>query len=198
MHAVDILSKRADLTPNREALYDLHTGKHYTFADINARANRAANMLREKYNLQKGDRVSILAQNCLPFVDLLFGLGKIGAIFAPLNWRLTARELIYIINDLQPNILICGPEYTSVLNEMRSDISVKSFISLEGAKFSGAESYESLLEQASASEPECPPLDTAPEMKCFETNHRAELASKLHNELSNESFGTALMQSDYR
>jgi len=159
MHAADILSKRAVLTPDREALYDLHTGKRYTFADLNERANRAANFLREKYDVQKGDRVSILAQNCLPFVDLLFGLGKIGAIFAPLNWRLTARELIYIVNDLQPKVLICGPEYTSVLDEMRSNINVESFISLEGAKLTGAEPYESLLEQASGSEPELPSLD---------------------------------------
>ena len=159
MHAADILSKRAVLTPNREALYDLHTGQRYTFADLNMRANRAANFLREKYDVQKGDRVSILAQNCLPFVDLLFGLGKIGAIFAPLNWRLTARELVYIVNDLQPKVLICGPEYTSVLDEMRSTISVDSLISLEGAELSGAEPYESLLEQTSGSEPERPSLD---------------------------------------
>jgi len=159
MHAADILSKRAVLTPDREALYDLHTGIRYTFADINTRANQAANFLREKYNVQKGDRVSILAQNCLPFVDLLFGLGKIGAIFAPLNWRLTARELVYIVNDLQPKVLICGPEYTSVLDEMRSSINVESLISLEGAELPGVESYESLLEQAPGSEPERPPLD---------------------------------------
>ena len=158
MHAVDILSKRANLTPNREALYDLQTDKRHSFADLNERANRAANFLREKYDVQKGDRVSLLAQNCLPYIDLLFGLGKIGAIFAPLNWRLTAHELVYIVNDLQPKVLICTPEFIPVLDEISNDITVDNFISLEGAYISGAESYESLLEQASDSEPEHPPL----------------------------------------
>lgn len=156
MHAADILSKRADLTPDREALYDLHTGKRYTFAELNERANRTANFLRERYEVQKGDRVSILAQNCLPFVDLLFGLGKIGAIFAPLNWRLTARELVYIVNDLQPRLLICGLEYQSVLDEMRAEIEVEHYISLEGAEIAGAVAYEDLLEQAEKSEPKRP------------------------------------------
>ena len=151
MPAADILSRRANLTPNREALYDLHTGKRHSFADLNERANQAANFLREKYDVQKGDRVSILAQNCIPFIDLLFGLGKIGAIFAPLNWRLTARELVYIINDLQPKVLICGPEYTSVLDEMRSEIDVEYFISLEGAEIEGAAEYDELLGQAQES-----------------------------------------------
>jgi len=159
MNAADLLSKRANLTPDREALYDLHTNKRYTFAELNARANRAANFLRDKYDVQKGERVSILAQNCLPFVDLLFGLGKIGAIFAPLNWRLTARELVYIVNDLQPKVLICGPEYVSVLEEMRDEIDVEHFISLEGVQIADTEDYDDLLEQAEGSEPERPAID---------------------------------------
>src|SRR3990172_2929543 len=102
MNAADLLSKRANLTPDREALYDITSGIRYTYAELNQRANRAANFLRDKYDVQKGDRVSILAHNSIAYVDLLFGLGKIGAIFAPLNWRLTGRELTYIINDCQP------------------------------------------------------------------------------------------------
>jgi fatty-acyl-CoA synthase len=159
LHAADLLSKRAELTPNREALFDLHTGKRHTYAELNIRANRAANFLRQHFGVQKGDRVSILAHNSLAFVDLLFGLGKIGAIFAPLNWRLTARELAYIVNDLQPKVLICGPEFVSVLDEMRETVHVPFFVSLEGAGIAGAKAYESLLEQADGSEPSRPPLD---------------------------------------
>jgi len=159
VHAADLLTRRAELTPDREALYDLYTGQRYTFSELNERANRGANFLCERFDVQKGDRVSILAQNCLPFVDLVFGLGKIGAIFAPLNWRLTARELIYIVNDLQPKVLICGPEYASVVEEMRAEIDVVHYISLEGAGIPDAEPYEDLLEHASAFEPERPPLD---------------------------------------
>ena len=42
--------------------------------------------------MQAGDRVSILAHNSVAYFDLLFGLAKIGAIFTPLNWRLTATS----------------------------------------------------------------------------------------------------------
>ena len=152
MNSADILTKRALLTPDREALNELATGVHYTYAELNGRANRAANFLREKYNLQKGDRVSILAHNSVAYVDLLFGLAKIGAILAPLNWRLTARELTYIVNDCQPRVLIVGPEFVSVYNEMKDSIQVEKLISLEGADVSG-EAYEWLHEQASAEEP---------------------------------------------
>ena len=156
MNSADILTIRANLTPDREALYDITTGVRYTYAELNHRANRAANHLQEKYGVQKGDRVSILAHNNIAYVDLLFGIGKIGAIFAPLNWRLTSRELTYIVNDCQPKILIVGPEFVSVYNEMKDAINVEHIISLEGADVSGAESYEGSLDQTSASEPKRP------------------------------------------
>jgi fatty-acyl-CoA synthase len=152
MNSADILTKRALLTPNREAMIELATGVHYTYAELNQRANRAANFLHEKCGVGKGDRVSILAHNSVAYVDLLFGAAKLGAILAPLNWRLTSRELTYIVNDCQPKVLIVGPEFVSVFNEMKDSIKVEQLISLEGADVSG-EAYEHLLNQASAEEP---------------------------------------------
>ena len=159
MNSADILTKRANLTPDREALYDITTGVRYTYAELNERANRAGNLLQEKYGVQKGDRVSILAHNSIAYVDLLFGIGKIGAIFAPLNWRLTSRELMYIVNDCQPKLLIVGPEFVSVYNEMKDAVHIEHVVSLEGATVSGEESYEGLLSQASAAEPKRPLIE---------------------------------------
>jgi fatty-acyl-CoA synthase len=159
MHAADLLSSKARLTPDREALLDQNTGQRYTYAQLNRRANRAANFLSQKLHVQKGDRVSILAQNCLAYVDLVYGLAKIGAIFAPLNWRLTARELAYIVSDSQPKVLICSSDYTAILKELRPHLSVEHTLSLEKASIPGALNYEECLAQASPIEPERPPLD---------------------------------------
>ena len=159
MNASDLLTKRANLTPDREALYDFTTGLRYTYAELNERANRAAKFLQERYEVRKGDRVSMLAHNSIAYVDLLFGLGKIGAIFAPLNWRLTSRELTYIVNDCQPKALIVGPEFVSTLHEMPDAIQVEHVISLEGAEVPGAPTYEESLSQAPASEPARPHID---------------------------------------
>ena len=61
MNAADLLSQRARLTPNREALVELHTGRRFTYAELNARANRLANLMHTRLGVGKGDRVSILA-----------------------------------------------------------------------------------------------------------------------------------------
>jgi len=128
VHAADLLSTRAHLTPGREALLERATGRRYTYADVNARANRLANFLRERLGVQKGDRVSILAHNSIAHVDLLYGLAKIGAILAPLNWRLTARELAHIVNDCEPKIVIGGPEFVDTLADMRPHVNISYFI----------------------------------------------------------------------
>jgi fatty-acyl-CoA synthase len=158
MHAADLMTNRARLTPDREAMLFLPGGKRYTYAELNARANRLANWMRE-LGVEKGDRVSILAHNCVAYIDLFYGLAKIGAILAPLNWRLVAPELVYIVNDCQPKVLVCGPEFTDLLAEMRSQIKVAHFAGLEGAKFGGALGYEEGLAAASDAEPDRPPLD---------------------------------------
>ena len=61
-HVADLLTKRAELTPDRVGLLDAETGVAYTYRQLNARANRAANYLGS-LGIAKGDRVAILAQN---------------------------------------------------------------------------------------------------------------------------------------
>jgi fatty-acyl-CoA synthase len=158
MHAADLLTNRARLTPDRKALLTYHDHLHYTYADLNARANYLANWMRS-LGVEKGDRVSILAHNGVEYVDLFYGLAKIGAILAPLNWRLVARELVYIVNDCEPKVLICGPEFVDVLAEMRPEIKVAHYVGLEDAEFDGALNYDAGLSAAPDAEPLRPPLD---------------------------------------
>lgn len=158
MHAADLLTSRARLTPDREALLYTHTGERLTYAQLNARANRLANWMRA-LGVGKGDRVSILAHNSVIYLDLFYGLAKIGAIFAPLNWRLTARELAYIVADCEPKVILCGPEFIATLNDLRGQVRDARLVSVEGAAIDGARAYEDELARASDAEPERPPLD---------------------------------------
>jgi fatty-acyl-CoA synthase len=130
----------------------------YTYADLNRRANRLANAMRE-LGVEKGDRVSILARNSVAYIDLFYGLAKIGAILAPLNWRLVAAELSYIIKDCKPKVLICGRDFVDVLGDMASEIDVPHTLGLVGADVDGGMSYEDQLASASDAEPVRPPLD---------------------------------------
>ncbi len=158
MHAADLLSKRALLTPDREAMLFTDSGERFTYAELNERSNRTANFLHDRCGIREGDRVSILAHNGVPYIDLFYGLAKIGAILAPLNWRLVAAELTYIVNDCDPKVLICGPDFVEMLAEMRQHINVEQFVNLDGAEIAGAISYEDGLAAADDGEPKRPSI----------------------------------------
>ncbi|MCS6843934.1 MAG: long-chain fatty acid--CoA ligase [Caldilineales bacterium] len=158
MHAADLLTHRARLTPSREALLELETGRRFTYADLNERACRLANFMAG-LGVGPGDRVSILAHNGVVYLDLFYGLGKIGAIFTPLNWRLTAAELSYIVGDCTPTALVVGPEFAGVWAELRQRVDIPHVIRLGGAEVPGALDYDAGLAAASSAEPRRPLLD---------------------------------------
>jgi fatty-acyl-CoA synthase len=158
MHAADLLTHRSRLTPHREALLELDTGRRFSYADLNRRACRLANCMAG-LGVQAGDRVSILAHNSVAYLDLFYGLAKMGAIFTPLNWRLTAAELSYIVNDCTPKVMVVGPEFAGVWTAMQQAVSVEHVISLDEAEIDSALSYDAGLAAAAPAEPARPALD---------------------------------------
>lgn len=107
----DLAAKRADLTPQREAV--LFDGRWYSYRDLNDRAARLAGRLAEA-GVSKGDRVSILALNHLAHLDLILAAAKLGFVYAPLNYRLAAAEQREIVGYLRPNVLVYGEAHAGV------------------------------------------------------------------------------------
>ena len=97
----DLIAKRAALTPDKVALEDAATGRTLTYAELDARAGRAAALLAAR-GVGEGDRVAILCRNRIEFFELLFGCAKLGAILVPLNWRMPPAELDGLIADAEP------------------------------------------------------------------------------------------------
>ncbi|MCB9420291.1 MAG: long-chain fatty acid--CoA ligase [Ardenticatenaceae bacterium] len=147
MHAADLLSNRANLTPKREALLELETGIRYSYAALNERANRCAHWL-QSCGVDYGDRVSILAHNSVVYLDLLYGCAKIGAIFTPLNWRLAVPELVYIVQDCTPTVLLVDAAFAEMGQQVQAQAGVAHFVTLTD--------YETALARQTAAEPSRP------------------------------------------
>lgn len=84
--------------PDKVAVIDRARGQRYTYAEMNARADRTAAHLR-KSGVTRGDRVGVLAANCIEQIDLFYACHRVGAALAPFNWRLAAAELGSVIHD---------------------------------------------------------------------------------------------------
>ena len=122
------LSRRALMTPNREAL--VFGDRSWTYASWNEEVQRVRHSLKAG-GVCAGDRVAVLTLNEPEFLTLAFACWQSGVVFVPLNFRLTGRELSYIISDAGVHTLLCGPEFADTVDEIREDIPVQRYVSLQ-------------------------------------------------------------------
>jgi len=112
------LSKRAELNPDLEALVDHAADRRFTFAQLNERADRAAHALTG-LGLATGDRVAVLLPNGHQFVEVFYGAARAGLVVVPLNSRLVANELAYMLRDSGVTVLVFDAGYDAVVAELR-------------------------------------------------------------------------------
>lgn len=118
MHLSRVLSQRAALTPNREALVcgDLS----WTFAQFAQRTQRLALHLK-KQGIGAGDRIAICARNGEFMCSALFAAAHLGATLVVMNWRLKAEELAYILRDSDPRALLSEAAFAEVLAPLAAE-----------------------------------------------------------------------------
>ncbi len=115
----DLLSRRAALNGERAAYVDSVTAERLNFSELNQRCDGVANGLRAA-GVNPGDRVALLMNNSAEFIESYFAIAKIGAVVVPLNWRLVADELEFIIKDSGAETLIFGSEFLELATELYS------------------------------------------------------------------------------
>ncbi len=113
----DWLSHHALVRPNQLACIDLLTERRYTYAQFAARSQRLARALRDEFRIGAGDRVLVLAHNSTDQFEILFAAWRLGAVFAPVNWRLAAPELRAVIEDADPSLIIADEGLARVAHE---------------------------------------------------------------------------------
>lgn len=99
----DVLREHARSRPHRVATVE--DGVRRTYLDLDARVSRLARGLRAA-GVGPGDRVLWLGQNSSRIVELLGAAARLGALCCPANWRQTADELAFVIDDLQPAVVV--------------------------------------------------------------------------------------------
>lgn len=114
-----LLKKRADISPERESFVEFERQRRFTFAQLNTRANRIANGLLNA-GIVPGDRVAVLLQNSIEFVETYFAAAKIGAVLVPINCRLVAPEIAYILQDSGCRLLVFDSEFESTVAALQA------------------------------------------------------------------------------
>ena len=113
--AFDWLAYYAEFDPGRLAAVDLATRRWLTYREFDDRATRLATALRERFGVEHGDRVGFLAQNSTDHFETMFACWKLGAIFVPVNWRLSPHETAAIVEHCGPRVILHDEEFAPQL-----------------------------------------------------------------------------------
>jgi fatty-acyl-CoA synthase len=142
----DVLGERARLTPEKTALVCVPTGQRFTYRELDERAGRTAAAWRGPLGLAKGDRLAILANNRVEFLDNFFAAGKSGVVIVPLGTRLTAHELAYIVRDAGARVLIYDGAFATTVSELRALVPLDRCVALDNPADPSDPRYVDLLE----------------------------------------------------
>ncbi len=151
MNIGEWISKRAIIAPDQPFLTDKN--KAYNNFQFDRRVNKTAGALTN-LGLAKGMRLALLMSNSSEFLEIFFACAKTGVIMVPLNTRLAVPELVYILRDSAPEILIYSSDFAAKAQSLRdAGAAIKRFYCL-GEANGGADPYfADYVEGAAASEP---------------------------------------------
>ncbi|MDX1687063.1 MAG: long-chain fatty acid--CoA ligase [Candidatus Promineifilaceae bacterium] len=151
MYIGDYLGRRALYSPEKAAVVD--AGKdpawRLTYAEMNERADRLANWLRNEAGVGHGDRVAILARDGVEHLDTFFACGKLGAMHTALNWRLHWRETADILENCTPTVLVYSDDFREAVEQILAHpagASISHTLHVEGDGVAGSRHFETTVQ----------------------------------------------------
>jgi acyl-CoA synthetase (AMP-forming)/AMP-acid ligase II len=126
----DIVRTRAKTLGNAVA-YEFE-GRQTSFAEFDRLTNRVANGLKA-LGIRPRERIAYLGKNSDIYFELLLGAMKANVVMAPVNWRLAAPEIAFIVADCKARVLFVGPECVTQVRAVQSQLpDLRTVITTEG------------------------------------------------------------------
>jgi acyl-CoA synthetase (AMP-forming)/AMP-acid ligase II len=159
LHMGEALSVSARQHPDKPGARDL--SRAMTFRQWDERALRLANALLG-LGLHKGDRVAILAYNCVEWLEIYAATANAGLVMVPINFRLLASDIEFIVDNSEAEAFIVANDLVDRVDGIRADLAIPEgrYIHFGGETTPpGYRAYEELIAAGSASDP---PVEVAP------------------------------------
>ncbi len=168
----NIICRNAGLHGGKTAWYEVATAKSFSFQEIKAMTDRLASGLKAK-GIARGDRIGVVGKNSLEYFLLYGAAAALGAVMLPINWRLSAGEVCFNLNDGKAKIVFYDEEFAPTIEKITSELpSVEHYCSLSGTA-SSAGNFSELMIQADDFNAEDVSMDTG-----FVIIHTAAVAGR--------------------
>ena len=147
---LSFLDRSTFVYPNKVAI--TYGDQKYTYAQFYERVKRLAGALRQA-GVEKGDRVAFFLPNIPPMLEGHYGPLWIGAVLVAINYRLSSREISYILNHSGAKVLVFDSEFTPTVRALKNEVpGVSTFVQVVDtaprAEYIPGPDYESFLASA--------------------------------------------------
>jgi acyl-CoA synthetase (AMP-forming)/AMP-acid ligase II len=149
----DVLREQRRSRPGQVAAVDADFGHdvRLTYPELDDRTNRLANAF-SAVGVRPGDRILWLGQNSFRVLESLAAAAKLGAMLCPANWRQSADELAFVLDDVDPAVVLWQDE------EIGATVRAARELAGSSARWirhdaDGDDSYEAFLGGASSTDP---------------------------------------------
>ncbi|MEW5882461.1 MAG: acyl-CoA synthetase [Pseudomonadota bacterium] len=160
MCPASFLRRTAEIHPDRIAV--IHGVRRYSYREFHERASRLASAL-SRMGVGVGDTVAIMAPNIPPMLEAHFAVPAIGAVLNPVNVRLDAETIAFILRHGEARVFVADREYAAVARAAMDKQDTKpALIEIDDAGIGeplGGMEYESLLEEGDPAFPWRAPKD---------------------------------------
>jgi acyl-CoA synthetase (AMP-forming)/AMP-acid ligase II len=127
----DLINRNAVCFNDRQAWFEVDDQRTLTFAAYKEQVDRLAGSL-QKMGVKKGDRIGVLGKNSLEYFLLYGACAAIGAILVVINWRLSAEEALFNLNDCGPKIIFVDAEFQQMIEGSKKKLaSVEHYFNLK-------------------------------------------------------------------
>jgi acyl-CoA synthetase (AMP-forming)/AMP-acid ligase II len=154
MILIETLRKASKLFPQKPAI--VCGRERWTYREFHERINRFSHCLRA-FGVKKDDKVAILHPNCHYFLEAYYAIAQIGATSVPINIRLSAGEIEFILQDSESKILVSAPMFQKQVDPIREKITGIKKILWTGAGIPAREdrdlNFEKAIEQGDPNGP---------------------------------------------
>lgn len=149
MNAAYLIQRSCEIFPYNVAI--ISDRQRLTFREVNQRANQLVNGLFD-LGLRQGDRVGVLLKNCKEGLELYLALIKGGLVRVPLNVRLSAKEVTFIMQDSGAKALIFSEDAASVSENIKNELpGLEILICIKGGE--KYVDYDEIIAGGSSEEP---------------------------------------------
>lgn len=114
----DWFNKWSLYCPEKTALTEVDSTTSFTYKQLNNGTNWLCHYFKDTHNLTKGDRILVLADFHAEYVSLLGVAQKVGIIIVPINFRLSASEISFLVKNSDPSLIVVASHYKHLLSEV--------------------------------------------------------------------------------